>query len=372
MEVFWLDAAYSPRASLNREERCSIVVLGGGIAGVSAAYFLARRGCDVVLVEKGTIAGGASGRSAGLLLAGVHLPYAVARENHGPERARALWRLSLRNHEMVRDLAERHGIDCGYARHGSLRVFPDRGESRRTVEALRADGFLAELRDEGAFFPDDAEIDPARFVRGLAAEAERCGARIYEGTPARAVAGPVVETPQGRVQAEIALLATNAHAPAFHGLFDEIIAPVRGQAIVTEPVPERPFPVPVRSGLDLIRQLPDGRILACGGRQVSPNTEYTLSERTTPAVQAYLDGLVRTSLGREVRVTHRWAGSMAFTCDELPCVGPLPGAVTTYAAVGWHGSGLGFGVVCGEMVSEMMLDGRTSHPSGIFSLRRHI
>jgi len=347
-------------------------VVGGGLVGTTAAYFLALRGCDVVLLERSEIACGATGRSLGLLRAGTHLPYAVARENHGPEVARTLRQLTGENHALIRGLVERLRIDCGYARAGSLWI-SESAESRRTIEALRSDGFVAEERSEGAYFPEDGEFDPVRFVRALAAEAERAGARLYEKTPVESIRGGRLRTPQGRVEAEMILVASNAWASGLVGLFEEVIAPVRSQCLATEPLPERlRSPLRLHGGMDVLRQLSGGIVLASGGRHVSPNREYTLSERTTEPIQSYLESLVRDRVGLPIRVTHRWAGPMAFTCDELPCIGPLPGTVSLYAAVGWHGSDLSLGFVGAKTVAEMMLDGRTSYPSTLFSLRRHL
>ena len=208
MDAFWLDEPYAPRAGIERAERCSIVVVGGGIVGVSAAYFLAQRKCDVVLVEQGTLGCGATGRSAGLLRTGVHLPYAVACENHGPVAARTLWKLSLENHALLRELLERETIACQYERCGSLLVAEEERELavlQRSVAAMCEDGFRAELRSEGAFFPDDGVFHPVRFVRALGKAAEREGARLYEGTPVTSITGSTAISARGRVEAEMVL-----------------------------------------------------------------------------------------------------------------------------------------------------------------------
>jgi glycine/D-amino acid oxidase-like deaminating enzyme len=62
---------------------------------------------------------------------------------------------------------------------------------------------------------------------------------------------------------------------------------------------------------------------------------------------------------------------MGFSCDELPNIGPVPGAVNVYAAAGYHGHGLGYAVIAARAASEMMLDGKTSIPCDLFSPRRH-
>jgi sarcosine oxidase subunit beta len=63
---------------------------------------------------------------------------------------------------------------------------------------------------------------------------------------------------------------------------------------------------------------------------------------------------------------------MGFSCDELPNVGPVPGAVNVYAAAGYHGHGLAFSTVAAKAVTGMMLDGRTDVPCEPFSPRRHL
>lgn len=303
--------------------KCEIAVIGGGIAGVSAAFFLAQRGCDVRLVERSTVAGGATGRSGGLLLEPLHHP-----------ELRELW---TANRDLIRGI----GIPCGFVQRGSLR--------------------------DGAFVAGDAEFDPSAFVLGLA---DRIRPRILEQTRCVRLQGSTIRTTAEPVEAEMVLIATDAFAPQVHKFFEEVIAPIRAQALLTEPAaPCLPMPEVRGKGMDFLRRLPDGRILAWGGRHVDPNREYTVAEKTTDPIQNHLDELVRPY---GARVERRWAGIQGFTCDDLPCVGPIPGAVNQYACLGWNGIGLGLAVVCAKIVSEMMLDGKTLQPCEALSLRRHI
>ncbi|MHC4606835.1 MAG: FAD-dependent oxidoreductase, partial [Planctomycetota bacterium] len=96
---FWLDERYTPRRPLRGEEKCSIAVVGGGVVGVSSAYFLAKKGCKVVLLERGAIGSGATGRSAGFLLIGPEQHYSKSCVAIGQDRAREVRKLSLVNHE---------------------------------------------------------------------------------------------------------------------------------------------------------------------------------------------------------------------------------------------------------------------------------
>ena len=394
---YWLDEPYTPRAPLEGNATADIAILGGGITGVAAAYFLSGRGCKTALVERGDVASGATGRNAGFLLAGVANTYSLAIRSHGRERSKTLWSISRDNHHLIRDLVESEKIDCLYARNGSYTLALSEQEfsaHRKSVALLTEDGFRAELVDStqaarlfagsgvlgGTFNPDDGELHPVRFVRGLAGAAERRAARIFERTAVTKIeSGPssvTIETAKGRLSATMLLLATNAWTPLLHPFFEGAIVGMRGQMFATEPCPRRVIPAPVYAdfGFEYFRQLPDGRLLAGGGRRAAIDQELTYADKPTDKVQGAIESFLHSCFpGTEsLAITHRWAGIMGFSCDELPSVGPVPGQVNVYAAAGYHGHGLGFAAMAAKAVSEMMLDGRTSVPCDLFSPRRHL
>jgi glycine/D-amino acid oxidase-like deaminating enzyme len=393
---FWLDDPYVPRGPLEGDQTADIAVLGGGVTGIAAARFLAERGCRVAVVERDVLASGATGRNAGFLLAGIASTYSVAVKSHGRDRARTLWSVSRDNHALLRRFVEEDRLDCLYARHGSTTLALSEQEAKslsRSAAQLAEDGFRAELLDDtrvarqfpgggflaGLYHPDDGEIHPARFVRGLAAGAEKRGARIFERTPVTRIEtlpdSVTLETPKGSLSAAMLLLASNAWTGLLHPYFDGAITGMRGQMFATEPCPERviPTPVYVDFGFEYFRQLPDGRILAGGGRRASLDTELTYTDRPTDKVQGAIECFLHSCFPatRGLKITHRWAGIMGFSCDELPNVGPVPGAVNVYAAAGYHGHGLGYAVIAARAASEMMLDGKTAIPCDLFSPRRH-
>lgn len=392
----WLDEPYRPRPALDGTVTADVAILGGGITGVAAAYFLAGRGCKVALLERGGVGSGATGRNAGFLLAGISETYSLAIKAHGRDRARLLWRLSGENHALLRETVAAEKIDCLHAVNGSYLLAPSEQEAAalaRSAKALAEDGFRAEFLDDtalarrfpgaglmgGLFNPGDGEIHPARFVRGLASAAERRGARLFENSPVTSIQtedGVTLTTGRGRLTASMLLVAANAWTGRLLPSFEDTIVGMRGQMLATEPCPERLIPAPVYAdyGFEYFRQLPDGRILAGGGRRASIDTEITFSDRPTEKVQAAIESFLHSLFpaARGLRVTHRWAGIMGFSCDELPNVGPVPGSVNTYVAAGYHGHGLGFGMIAARAVGEMMLDGRTSLPVEIFSPRRHL
>ena len=177
-------------------------MIGAGVGGLSCARRLAQHGIETLVVERGTVAGGASGRNGGFLLAGIAAFHVDARERLGAERARALYQRTLDAQQEVYELAAELGAADAVRRVGLLRASASEEEAehvRRHAEALRADGFPAQLleRDElppalrrgffnGCLTENDGALHPARWIRALAGAAEQAGARICEGTPVRA------------------------------------------------------------------------------------------------------------------------------------------------------------------------------------------
>ena len=310
------------------------------------------------------IAEGASGRNGGFALAGGAARYDIARETYGAERTAAYWRWTEDALDRMTELA-----GDALRRPGSYRLAADeeeRDDIRLEYEALREDGFEAEWLDDvpggaaGKFLgaisrPDGGSIQPARFVRRLAARAAAAGAEICEHDTVEDVEA---------LDADRVLVATDGYG---HGLVPELadlIWPTRGQVIASEPLDRVLFDRPhyARQGFDYWQQLPDRQIVLGGFRDVSILDELTDVEETTPAIQSSLESFLHELVGKEVAVTHRWAGIFGLTQDLLPLVGPIPGRDgRVWVAGGYSGHGNVPGFACGELVADALL-GDTSSP----------
>src|ERR671928_1139608 len=210
---FWLDVPYEPRPALSGDVEAEACVVGGGVGGLSCARRLAEHGIDTVLLEAGTVAGGASGRNGGFLIAGIALFHNDARERLGADRARAMYAATLEAQREVIALAEELGAGDALRQVGLLRLAVSEEEAehvRDHAAALRDDGFPGETieRDDlppalrktglvGCLTDHDAALHPARWYRLLAAAAERAGARIFENTR---VDAPVPAPGEGAVR----------------------------------------------------------------------------------------------------------------------------------------------------------------------------
>lgn len=371
--AYWLDEPYEARASLDGDADVDACVVGGGVAGLSCALRLARHGLDTLLVEAGAVAGGASGRNGGFLIAGTALFHNDARVRLGAERARAIYARTLAAQDEVVELAAELGAADSVRRVGLLRVAVSDEEAehvRSHAAALRTDGFPGELveRDDlppalrrsglvGCLTEHDAALHPVRWYRALAAAAEGAGARICEGTRAAApvpapAEGPVV-TELGRVSARHVIVAADGALPALVPDYAGRVRPRRLHMVATAPLPPAVDRlVYARWGHEYLQQLPDGRVVAGGFSDTDGERSYTDSHADEPLVWERLHRYLREELGLDAEVTHRWTGVVGYTDDLLPYAGEVPGRPGLHVAGGYSGHGNVPGFMCGRDIAD--------------------
>jgi len=348
----WLKEPHDGLPRSRSEGRAEVVVIGGGVTGCSCALTLAERGVRVRLYEAREIAGGASGRNGGFALRGAAAPYDEVRRDLGDERARQLMELTERSLDRMEELA-----GDAFRRVGSLRLAFDNDERdalRREHDALRDHGFAVEWVDEleppldrlylGAILhPGDGSLQPARWVRRLAAHAVQAGAEIREGERV------TIE----ELDADAIVVACDGFIPQ---LLPELpMRATRGQVVATEPLREQRYDRPhyARGGYDYWQQLPDGRLVIGGNRDASLGTEETEVEETTSLIQGRLEALVEQLVGYRPEVTDRWAGIWGTTPDLVPLVGEVRDRV--WVAGGYSGHGNALGLACGDLVARAIL-----------------
>jgi len=359
--------------------RPDVLVVGGGIVGVTSAAFLARRGATVVLAERAELASGPSGRNLGL----VSGPY-----------PRELGRIAERSLAAYLALAAEHGSSwVDVADTGCLylstdgRNLPEEGGRLDGDGIAAAEPLLAERFEAGVVLPG-RRVDPAAAVAAWAAEARRHGAEIRTGLPVRRllfdrerVTGAA--TDEGPLPAGRTVLASGWEAPALLAALgrDLGVSGVRGWIVTTRPAPfrlRRPLAeAAFKKAFSAIRQ-PVVRDLA-DGRSTTPAT----------AAQIVQDRMGRVALGSSlaaalgptdddgpsaVRAICRRALELlpqlaavpvaeTRTCvrpvstDGLPLLGPLDGVDGLVLAGGHGGFGLSLGPGSGEAVAQGILDG---------------
>lgn len=356
--------------------RCDVAIVGGGIAGVSAAYWLRQfdPGLAVVLIERATLAHGASGRNAGFLLQGTDADFARTVEARGPEAARRLWQFTQENRDGLVEALE--GMDVGMASSGSLTVAGDKAEDarlRRAAALLRAEGvdvaylspeevtrrtgsvgFLGALHVSGG-----AMLHPVRTVCALAV---RSGARIVEHHAVQSLEpsgdGVRLRTSGGTLEAGRVVLALNAYLPRLVPDLAAFVRPVRAQMLATTPQPiALDLPVYSHEGYFYIRQLATGEVLLGGARHLHREGEVGYDDATTEPLQADLAAYLHRHFPAlaEASVSRRWSGTMGFSATGLPAFGDVPEVAGAWWVGGFTGHGMGYGFRMGRTVAAAVL-----------------
>ena len=343
-----------------------VVVVGQGAAGLTAGALLAEAGVDVVVLDAGRPGAGASGRNGGFLLAGLAEAHHEVRVRLGRDRATELHR---RTADALAATAQAHPE--AVRRVGSLRVSRSAEEDADVdvqYAAMREDGLPVERYEgpegRGLLFPQDAAFHPLRRARELAARASAAGARLHGGVAVSAVQPRCVVTDAGPVTAARGvLLAVDGGlehlVPALRGRVRSARLQMVGTAPASDVVVARP--VYARYGLDYWQQLPDGRVLLGGGRDVGGDDEWVgagahdlpWDAPTTTPVQGHLERLLRDDVGTAAPVEQRWTGVVGFTADHLPVLAePERGLL---AVGGYSGTGNLVGPLCATWAVDRLL-----------------
>jgi glycine/D-amino acid oxidase-like deaminating enzyme len=379
---YWLDTAppFPDRSGRDLPDDADVVVIGGGLTGLSTALHTARKGADVVLVEKDKIGSGASGRNGSMCTQGITIGVGEARKRYGQERARELYDAFREAVDVVEKLTVDEGIDCDFKRSGRLGVAfkPEHFAAMEAQQRVLADDFdhetvlldKAALRSElGSDFYHGALLDPlsaglhvGKYVHGMAEAAERAGARIHERNAATAVTRDadgrfLVETLHGTIRARQVMAATDAYTDRSMPWFRQRLICVGSFIIVTQPlsddvareiIPRARLVVDSKNIGHYIRLTPDNR-LAFGGRaRFAPSDPA--SDRKSGQVLKREMAEIFPQLAN-ARIDYVWGGSVGFSYDRIPHAGEADGV---YYSMGYCGHGVQMATYMGRAMAEVM------------------
>lgn len=350
----WESGGWTALPSLEGHVATEVCVVGLGGSGLSAVAELRRLGHEVVGVDAGSVACGASGRNAGFMLSGTAAFYHEARRLLGGERARALYELTR---EGLRHELEAAGPAARAV--GSLRIAADAGEladCEAQYEAMREDGLPVERysgpEGSGLFFPEDLAVNPLARCRNLAAAALADGAVLYERSRVVDVEGGRVTLETGTVTCDAVVVAVDGHLVDVLPELGDRVRSIRLQMLGTAPVPglELPRPVYRRYGYEYYQQDTRGRLALGGFRDEGGAAEETGEEGPTEAIQALLERYLRERLRVDAPITHRWAASVSYSGGLLPIAEQVRPGV--WAVGAYNGTGNVTGAVLGRAAAR--------------------
>jgi gamma-glutamylputrescine oxidase len=361
-------------AALHGDVRTDVVVLGGGIAGCSAALHLRKRGYGVVLLESRCIGFGASGRSGGQAIFGLAASQKSLVGQVGREDARRLFDLSVAALDITRDLIGEHAIDCDFhANHVHVATKPRQvAELREWVRELHEDYGYASARflprEElpahvgsdrylaGLIDPRSGHLHPLKYTQGLARAAQSAGAVIHENSPVLGYEDGrqiVVRTPHGTVRCAQLVLCGNAYIGRVAPALARRILGVGTYIIATESVDEARLAALLPSNaavadmnwiLDYFRRSDDHRMLFGGRVSYSAVEPRQLAESLRRRMLRVFPGLA------DVRVSHAWGGYVDITMSRAPDFGRL--APNVFYLQGFSGHGIALTGLAGQLVAE--------------------
>ncbi len=386
----------APRFTGDLPEDVEVVVVGGGIAGVSAAYHLARAGVRTLLLERGRIGEGATAAAIGVLSPPMRQPFDELVHVRGEQVARTIWDFTHRSISALaallteRGVAERAGLDLSgghvladaSALHevdGSFQAMAGAGlpvewlSSDRLRQLVPGRGFLGGYRIEGG-----GCISPGPTAVLLAEAAKEAGAGVIEGIDVgdalRKDGSMICETSEGKVRAEMVVYATHVDSRRFSAFLGDEIVPIRGQGMVTRPGPsvfKGSFATPWK--LNVWRSDSEGRLHLGGWRHDAWDRSYwKFRPALDSQLQEQVQGWFESSFPEQAPlvVERRWSGIFGWTADYLPLVGPLPGRTAELVISGFSGGGLPFAFESGRVIASIVTGGEPVPGGDLLNPRR--
>ena len=356
------------------EAKADILIIGGGIAGVSAALRAVELGADVMLLEANEIGWGASSRNGGHVAPATKLTPQEVERRYGPVYGPRLNEASENGPDLVFELTERHKIDASVVRSGNLiaihtetalkglearaRYLQQRGRPVQILDRQQAAKVTGSNFYLGAYRDDrGGTINPLAYVRGLARAAVAGGARIHERSKVirlkKSASGWTAETVGGTVTARHVLICTNAYTDNLWPGLRQTIIPVRTYQLGSTPLPEavQKTILPGREGmtdtrrlLSGIRMKSDGR-LHFGGIGALFGPEKGLDE--TKALGRLIEVFPQAN---QAKVDFWWSGWMAMSISNAWQLHELAHGVVT--ALGCNGRGVAIATFLGREMAE--------------------
>jgi gamma-glutamylputrescine oxidase len=362
------------RPALSGRREADVCIVGGGLAGLTTALELARRGRRVCLVEAERIGWGASGRNGGFVSPGYSASYKTIERQVGPHQATTLHRLSIEGAQAVAANLDRLGVadvnridgvfstsryeataELQARRDWLEREFDYRVEFRTRAQMQEV---LASPRYfQGLYNPQGFHFNPLNYARALGREIERLGGELFEASPARALArdgaSRVVETAGGQVRAKAVVIACGGYTGALAPRLQRSYLPIATYVMLTKPdkaLIARAIRTPAaigdgRRAGDYYRLVDGGERILWGGKITTRRTEpRRLGRLLHQSMVATYPQLA------DLQVDMAWSGLMAYARHLMPQIGRLGEGLWYCTAFGGHG--LNTTAIGGQLVAE--------------------
>ncbi len=392
--VYWYEQTTPQISPLPGDTRADVVVVGGGLCGLTCAHVLMDRGLDVVLLERAFCGAGASGRTSGFITPDSELELSDLVANYGERQGQALWEFALSGLERIRRTINDFAIECDYQVQDSLFVARTARAFRTAIEGEHRthvslgyhstlyDGsslatiFGSRVSSGGVRYGGTFGMNSYAYCRALREVLARRGVRIYEGTPVTRLTGHGVEAPSGAVRAGAVAVLTDRCLPAL-GLAAPAVYHIQTFLAISRPLKERDirrvFPDDRLMVWDsdllyhYLRVTGDGRLLVGGSdlRSVYARRETCAAKRSARNLTRYLAAHFPSL---RVEFEYLWPGFIGVSKDFAPVVGTHEAFPSVHFA--GAAAGLPWAAAIGEYVAEKIANGRGEFDEALGPERR--
>lgn len=367
----------------NLPTQADVVIVGGGITGLSTAIKLQESGKSCVLIESNEIGFGTTGGSTAHINTILDTSYYQIKNNFGEDNARKVAKLTHETIDLVEKNIQQYLIDCGFIRKNAFLYSQDKQQSNdleKIINSANAVGINFQYStslpipvpfDNAAVVSGQAQIHPSRYLFGIAHAFEKAGGLIIQHCRVKEVLAEkndtVVNTTKGKIKANYVVYAT--HIPPGVNILHFRCAPYRSYALSVT-LKNQNYPdaliYDMHSPYHYVRTQESVGIknLIVGGEDhKSGHAENTLYNfiKLESYIRKYYD--VET-------VAFQWSSQFFESVDGLPYIGHLPGnPENVFVATGFGGNGITYGVASSIILSEIILTG-TSEYEELFSPNR--
>jgi glycine/D-amino acid oxidase-like deaminating enzyme/nitrite reductase/ring-hydroxylating ferredoxin subunit len=357
---------------LRKNSQFDVVVIGGGIAGLTAAYLLKKAGRSVCVLERDRLGGGDTGRTTAHLTAVTDRRISTLIKSFGRQTTSLVWQAGTAAINTIEAISQAEEIDCEFGRipgylHASLTGPGDESRDLRSeAEAARGLGIDAtyvsavpRLGVPGVRYSNQAKFHPLRYLQGLARAINGDGCEIHEQSEVSEVEAKPLAVKVGKLRVDCDYLVIATHVPlmGIAGLVDAALFQSKligySSYAVSARLPSGDFPE--ASFWDTSNPYYYLRIDRGKGhdRAIFGGEDHkTGQEGDTRARFKRLEGLLK-QLSPKCKIEDRWSGQVIETIDGLPYLGET--AENQFAATGFAGNGMTFGTLAGMMACDRAL-----------------
>ncbi len=362
----------------------SVVIIGGGVMGTSAAFHLAEAGVDVVLVERAELASGSTSRAAG----GIRAQFSDALNIQIAQRSLAAfqqfskrpgWEIDLKQVGYLFVLSQESDVAM-FESHVALQH--EYGVPSRMLTAAQATRLCPLLEGEdilaAAFSPDDGHVTPEAVVQGYAFAARALGAQIRVGCEAIDIETSgneisAVITNRGPIETNVVICTAGAWSRRCGEMVgvELPVTPLRRQVLFTEPMeglpPDLPFTIDFESSFYFHREGP-GLLLGMSDTNERPGFSVETTDDWVPRLVDIASR--RAPRIAEVGIRGGWAGLYEVTPDHNAIIGEAAASSRFLYATGFSGHGFLQGPAVGEILRDLVLEQPTFVDIGPLSVDR--